>query len=794
MGKPTYEVPRFLGDPPVPVSLIAEAAHYRVLDDAVVFTCRARLFTPVLHNYYGSITETVWDAPVDAPDVSVRIDICTPEIVRLRIQPGAQVADNITPMMVESFAERPAFTVYEQENRIIIDTGVIQVITVREPWQIIVIDRSGAVIWATRPIDIEGLRRPQEQWNPPQQRWIFYHRYAYPVGTAAHGDRQHVFLSCDLAYDEHIYGFGESFGRLDKRETEQTLWIQEGFSNASPATYKRTPFYMSSRGYGLYLNTANAVRCHVGEREHTALSVIIDDTDLIDAYFIYGPDLKAILPRYTRITGQPAVPPKWSFGLWMARISYSRQEQVEAVARDLRAHRIPCDVIHIDTDWYEHDWVCDLRFGPSKFPDPAGMTARLREQGFRVSLWQWPNMLVNSPMFLEGYSYLARQKNGKPYIFPGFEAPAGYIDYSSEEAVRWIQEKFRALFDLGVAAIKVDFGEGASPDAVYAGMESSAAHSLYPLLYNRAIWEVTESYFGKGEAVVWARSAWAGSQRYPVHWSGDGVARFEDLACVLRAALSFGMSGFPFYSHDIGGFSGLPSPELYVRWGQFGLFSSHARAHGVPPREPWAYGEEAEAIFRRYALLRYQLMPYIFSEAVRCGMTSLPMVRALVLEFQDDPNTFTLDDQYLFGESLLIAPILSERNTRRVYLPEGLWTDFWTKATHHGGRWLTIDAPLDTLPIFVRQGALLPFTREMQYVDQDPSAPLTLELYHPSARGEYTLYHHDGRDRIIRFAITDGRLTLDADVGLERVVVYGTSIVNGSPLPDGGYLLDMGEA
>ncbi len=794
MTKATYEIPRFLGDPPLPVDLVTEVESYTTLssEGAVSFRCRAKRYQPALYNYYGSITETVWDAPTDAPAVTIRLDICTPQIVRIRVQPGDTVDDNHTPMVINQFALRPSFTVSEMDDRIVIDTGALRVITMREPWQIIITDPDDTLIWATRPTDIDGFRRPVDQWNPPQQRWIFYHRYAYPLGMAAHGDRRHTFISCDLAYDEHIYGFGESFGRLDKRETYQALWIQESFSNASPATYKRAPFYMSSRGYGMYINTANAVRCHVGDLEHTALSLIIDDTDLFDAYFIYGPDLKAILPRYTSITGQPAVPPKWSFGLWMARISYNRQEQVETIARELRAHRIPCDVIHIDTDWYEHDWQCDLKFGASKFPDPAGMLARLREQGFRVCLWQWPNMIVKSELFFEGYEYLAKQANGKPYLYPGFEGHAGYIDYSNPEAVAWIQAKFRALFDLGVAAIKVDFGEGASPDALYTGMSSAEAHSLYPLLYNQAIWDVTEDYFGEGNAVLWSRAAWAGSQRYPVHWSGDGVSRFEDLAPVLRGALSFGMSGFPFYSHDIGGFSGLPDPALYVRWAQLGLFSSHARAHGVPPREPWAYGEQAESIFRQYAALRYRLLPYIFSEATRCGSISLPMLRALVLEYQDDPNTYTIDDQYLFGDRLLIAPILSERNQRRVYLPRGTWTDYWTKVALTGERWITIDAPLDVLPIYVRSGAIIPYAPDMQYVDEQLDAPLTIEIYQPEVQGDYTVYEQNGSAAVISYTFTDSVLTLQSERVLERVVVYGAEVSNGSRQPDGGYLVDAG--
>jgi len=788
MPKPTYEIPRFLGDPPVPVELIAELSGYTTDAHGVTLTCRTERYSPMLHNYYGSMTETVWNPPEAGKTVTIRMDFLTPQIFRLRAHPGEGVPANNTPMVVGSFDNPVHFDTSEDEAAITIETSMIRLRIIREPWQIIVTDHDGNQIWMTKPVDIEGLRRPQEQWNPPQQRWIFLHRYAYPTGTADHGDRRHSFISFDLHYDEHIYGLGESYGRLDKRETYQALWIQEGFSNASPATYKRTPFFMSSRGYGLYFNTSNAVRCHVGDLEHTAFSVIVDDTNLIDMYFMYGPTLKEILPRYTSITGQPVVPPKWTFGLWMARISYNRQHQVETVARELREHRIPCDVIHIDTDWYENDWECDLEFGPSKFPDPARMTAQLREQGYRVCLWQWPNMVVTSAMFTEGYEkgYLAKRPNGKPYIFTGFEIDAAYIDYSNPDAVAWVQEKFRRLFDLGVAAIKVDFGEGASPDAVYHDVPSEEMHGRYPLLYNKAIWDVTENYFGEGNADVWARSAWAGSQRYPVHWSGDGVARYEDLACVLRAALSFGLSGFPFYSHDIGGFSVISSSDLYARWAQFGLFSSHSRAHGMPPREPWEYGEETEVIFRQYTELRYRLLPYIYSEALRCGESSLPMLRALVLEYQEDPNTYTIDDQYLFGPSLLIAPILDESNKRRVYLPGGTWTDYWTKETVAGGRWIHVEAPLDVMPMWVREGTILPYGPLIQHTEERPLDELRVEIYQPQDEGQFVI--HDEKDITVQYRYNGEAFTIEVDHPNTEIIVYGAS-VEGETLSDSGIQL-----
>ncbi len=740
----SYEIETFL-DTSLPVTLVSGLEEFEVNGSTLTLSCATKQYRPELYSYYGTTCETMWDPPTAGPLATIQLDFCTPAIMRMRYFPGTVVPENDTPMVIGEFEELAQLTILENEEAVFVETDALRLKIMRSPWQLQLTDLDGRPIWHTQPIDIEGLMRPplEEQWNPPQQRWIFLHRYAYPLGHTDYGDTRHVFASFGLAYDEHIYGFGESFGRLDKRETQQTLWIQESFSNASPASYKHTPFYVSTRGYGLFVNTSNAIRFRVGDLEHTTLSTIVDDTNLFDCYLIFGPSLKEILPRYTAITGQPAVPPKWSFGLWMARISYSSQEQVAQVAKELREHQIPCDVIHIDTDWYENDWECDLQFGASKFPKPADLFQCLKEQGFRVSLWQWPNMVVSSSMYHEGDEggYLVKRKNGESFLYTGFGPDAGLIDYSNPEAVNWVKEKFRSLFRQGVSAIKTDFGEGAPVDGVYHDVASESMHNLYPLLYNDAVYDVTREMTGDG--IVWSRSAWAGSQRFPVHWSGDGVARFEDLACVLRSALSFGLSGFPFYSHDVGGFSGLPSPELYVRWAQLGMFGSHVRCHGAPPREPWAYGEEAERIFRKFDDLRYRLLPYIYSEAVLCSQTSLPMMRPLVLEYEDDPNTFTLEDQYLFGSHLLVAPILDETNRRRVYLPAGQWVDYWSKEIINGPQWLTVEASLETMPLYVKAGTILPYGPTMQYVDERPLDPLTLEIYSPNKTGKTVIYDED---------------------------------------------------
>lgn len=553
-----------------------------------------------------------------------------------------------------------------------------------------------------------------------------------------------VFETATIWNDEHFYGFGEKFGAFDKRGQVIQLWHANATGNTWPLSYKNVPFFISTRGYGIFINSAYPIQFHMGDLSHTRYSMHLQH-DLLDYYFIYGPSIKEILPRYTGITGAPGLPPLWSFGLWMSRMSYNEQQQVEQVAHDLRANDIPCDVIHIDTDWFARPWANDLTFSSERFPDPAGMIANLRRHGFRLTLWQLPYIATDSELYAEGAAsgYFACKADGSPYHISGFFGPAAVIDFSNPAAVAWYQAKFEPLFDMGVAAIKTDFGEGAPPDAHYAHANGLEMHNLYPLLYNRAIFEATQTHTGEG--IVWGRSAYAGSQRYPVHWGGDPASLWEDLGNLWHGGLGLGLCGFPFWSVDIGGFAGTPSPELYIRWAEAGLFVTHPRAHGPIHREPWAFGEEALRIFRKYAKLRYRLIPYVWSTAVQSVATSLPVMRPLVLDWQDDPTTTTIDDQWMFGEWLLVSPILDERNRRQIYLPAGRWFDFWSGAVIDGPRWLTRHAELDELPLYVRAGAILPLAPDMAHTGEKAWDPLTLMIY-PDGESRFTLSDKAGSE------------------------------------------------
>jgi alpha-D-xyloside xylohydrolase len=772
---PGPDLPRTFLDTPRPVRLAWSVEDVTADAHGLVLRCRTERFEPQLESVTGVIAEFPRERAFAAGRLDVRIEPWSEGVLRLRTSPRPIDPDAPAPLVTGARELSAGWDVAE-EAAIHVATGDLVLDVERDPISIVLRDRAGDPVFRTRPPDLAAIRAQDRMWDRTAQRWLYLTRHAYPLGMTDDGDPPRAFASLELRPDEQIYGFGEGFGRVEKTGTRQDLWVQEAFTNASPLTYKPVPFFWSSRGYGLFVNTSHRLRAHVGDLDPTAVSIVVEDTDELDLFVIHGPEPDRILARWAGLTGPPAVPPKWSFGLWLSRCSYRSQEEVESVAREARARRFPADVINIDTAWFEEDWRCDWRFG-SRFPDPAAMVDRLGSLGFRVTLWQWPYVSVDSPAFPEllAEDLLVRRPSGYAAMLPGGNAPdVGVIDYSDPRAAAWIAERLRPLFEIGIAGIKADFGEGAPADGVYAGIDGVAAHNAYPLLYGRALWEAAQAIRGPGASLLWARSAWAGSQRYPVHWSGDGLARFEDLACVLRATLSMGLSGFPFYSHDIGGFLGVPTPELYVRWAQLGLFSSHARAHGMGPREPWAFGQRAEGIVRRIAELRYRLMPYLWTEARECGRSGLPMVRALVLEDPTDPTVRTIDDQYLLGRHLLVAPILDERDRRLVYLPRGRWVDHETGETRDGRCWIEVEAPLERLPLFVRAGAILPLAPPMLHVDERPLDPLSLEIREPSARATYRIEDERG-DIDVRYVLDGDRLevTVTGAPGAVEVSVPG---------------------
>lgn len=511
-----------------------------------------------------------------------------------------------------------------------------------------------------------------------------------------------IAASFSLYPDEKIVGGGESFTRLNKRGEKMVLVTADTQSAASEQMYKPIPFFMSSRGYGMFVHTTSPVTMDFGKTQTGSTSIFIGE-DALDIFLFVGSP-EEILYEYTGITGRSPLPPLWSFGLWMSRFTYKSQKEVESVAEGMRKGKFPCDVIHLDSGWFEKGLNCDFEFNKSTFPAPEKLFARLKEKGFHTSVWQIPYLTPHNPLFEEVVQKRFYIKDGNGNI-PTEDA---ILDFSNPEAVEWYSAKLKNVLQKGADAIKVDFGEAAPMKGCFAsGRTGFYEHNNYPLRYNKLVSDLTKAE--KGHRLIWARSAWAGSQRYPVHWGGDAEVSDAGMAGSLRGGLSLGMSGFSFWSHDIGGFSGSPGEDLFQRWAFFGLLSSHSRVHGFPPREPWEFSEDFQRVFRNIVNLKYSLMPYVYAQAAHCSARGLPLLRALCISWPNDPVCWMVDDQYLFGNDLLVAPIMEAGTTSRmVYLPAGNWINYFTGECYEGMQWKCMES--DTVPgiLLVRNGALIP--------------------------------------------------------------------------------------
>jgi len=524
-----------------------------------------------------------------------------------------------------------------------------------------------------------------------------------------------------LSPGEKIFGCGESVTKLDKRGQKVNLFVTDPQGPETDQMYKPVPFFMSNRGYGMFMHTSAPVTCDFGNTYVGANKLFMGD-EALDLFIFIG-EPKDILNEYTEIVGKPSMPPLWSFGTWMSRITYFEQSEGYDVAAKLRSYKIPSDVIHFDTGWFETDWQCDYKFAPSRFSNPQKMIDDLKKDGFHISLWQLTYFTPKNKFFNEIIEKNLHVKNSKGEM-PYEDA---VLDFSNLETVKWYQDKLAGLLKMGVGAIKVDFGEAAPMEGFYAsGRGGWYEHNLYPLRYNKAVADITKEV--NNENIIWARSAWAGSQRYPLHWGGDAANTDIGMDAILRGGLSFGLSGFSFWSHDIGGFVVAAPENLYRRWLPFGFLTSHSRAHGAPPKEPWLYNDNFVKAFRESAEMKYKLMPYIYAQAKLCTEKGLPMVRALFVEYPDDPGAWLIEDQYLFGSDILVAPMMEAGTERNVYLPKGNWIDYQSGKTYQQG-WNVIEAGKIPAIILVREGAVIPHAQLAQSTDKINWCDIGLKVY-----------------------------------------------------------------
>lgn len=434
----------------------------------------------------------------------------------------------------------------------------------------------------------------------------------------------------------------------------------------------------------------------------------------LEYYIINGPTMKDVLGKYTTLTGKPSLPPAWTFGLWLSTsfTTNYNEETVNSFVDGMIERDIPLDVFHFDCFWMkEFEW-CNFEWDNRVFPNPENMLKRLKDKGLKICLWINPYIGQKSPLFAEGMEngYLLKRPDGSVWQWDKWQAGQGIVDFTNPDACTWFEEKLEALIDMGVDSFKTDFGERIPTDVVYYdGSDPKKMHNYYTFLYNEVVFKLLERKFGKDQAAVFARSATVGSQKFPVHWGGDCWSTYPSMAESLRGGLSFSLSGFSYWSHDISGFEHGTTPDLYKRWTQFGLLSSHSRYHGnTEYKVPWIYDEEAVDVTRAFTKLKNSLMPYLYRNACESAQTGVPMMRPMVLEFLDDETCHYLDRQYMFGDSLLVAPIFNEKGLVKYYLPKGKWTNFLTNEVADGEKWHTEEHGYMTLPLMARENSIIP--------------------------------------------------------------------------------------
>ena len=556
------------------------------------------------------------------------------------------------------------------------------------------------------------------------------------MGRALDKDTGKTYMSDSLMLDvgECVYGLGERFAAYVKNGQSIDMWNADG-GTASEQTYKNIPFYMTNRGYGVFVEDTSDVSFEVASEKVERVQFSAEgETIVYDV--IYGGTPKAVLDGYTALTGRPALLPAWSFGLWLSTSFTTNYDEKTATSfiQGMADRDIPLSVFHFDCFWMKGFNWCDFTWDEETFPDPEGMLKRYHDRGLHLCCWINPYIAQASPLFREGmeHGYLLKKTNGDVWQTDLWQAGMGILDVTNPDARAWYCGYLRKILRMGVDCLKTDFGERipVKDIAYFDGKDPLHMHNYYTFLYNKMVFDLLKEERGEGEAILFARSATAGSQQFPVHWGGDNSASYVSMAETLRAGLSMSHSGFGFWSHDISGFEQTAPADVYKRWAAFGLLSSHSRLHGSSSyRVPWLFDEESCDVVRKFTRLKCRLMPYLYGAAVEAHEHGTPMMRPMMLEFPDDPACDTLDRQYMMGESLLVAPVFHADSHVDYYLPDGLWTSLLDGRKVQGGRWQKETHDFLSLPLMVRPGTVLPMGQCDNRPDYDYTDGLELHVY-----------------------------------------------------------------
>lgn len=668
-------------------------------------------------------------------NLTIQISAPYPEVLRIQTYHHMGLKERM-PQFELAAPQNGNLVAEETEKQIIVKSGELRIEIEKE---------SGAFVFWRGAEKITG-----SGWRDLAYMKTNWKGSAYDKGPEDAYMREQLSISVG----ELVYGLGERFSAFVKNGQSVDIWNEDG-GTSTEQSYKNIPFYLSNKGYGVFVNHPEKVSFEVATEMVTKVEFSVPGENL-DYFLINGPTMKEVLMRYTDITGKPALPAPWTFGLWLSTSFTTNYDEktVNSFVDGMIERGIPLSVFHFDCFWMKDFHWCDFTWDERVFPDPEGMLKRLKEKGLKICAWINSYVGQESPLFEEGVKggYFLKRANGDVWQWDMWQPGLAIVDFTNPAACEWYGKKLEALLDMGVDCFKTDFGERIPTDCVYYdGSDPVKMHNYYTYMYNKTVHDVIAKKKGEKEAILFARSATAGGQKFPVHWGGDCWSDYESMEESLRGGLSLTSSGFGFWSHDIGGFESTSTPDVYKRWCAFGLLSTHSRLHGSTSyRVPWAYDEESVDVVRYFAKLKARLMPYLYRNAIETAKTGVPMMRSMVLEFTEDRNCAYLASQYMLGDSLLVAPIFNEDGIAEYYLPEGRWTSLLSGDVKEGGRWYKEKHGYLSIPLYVREGSIVAMGARDDNAVYDYADGTTFQVYAlvDGCEAQTTVYDTENREAV----------------------------------------------
>lgn len=688
-------------------------------------------------------------------NLNIRITTPFPEVIRVETVHHKGTKRN-APAFELACSQTSEICLEETEGFLTVKSGHLSLVIDKKNWSMRY-ERDGRLLTESTGNDLAYLK----------ENWTGY-AYDTPEKQAYMGQQ------LSLGVDDLVYGTGERFTPFVKNGQSIAIWNEDG-GTSTEQSYKNIPFYMTSRGYGVFINHPEKVELEIASEQVAKVGFTVEG-EFLDYFVINGPSMKEVLARYTDLTGKPSLPAQWTFGLWLSTSFTTDYDEktVMSFIDGMLDRGIPLSVFHFDCCWMKEFHWTDFIWDSRVFPDPEGMLSRIKAKGIKICVWINSYIGQESALFEEGMEngYFLTRPNGDVWQWDMWQPGLAIVDFTNPAAKAWYQEKLEKLIDMGVDCFKTDFGERIPTDCVYhSGADPKKMHNYYTYLYNQAVYEVLEKKKGKEEAVLFARSATAGGQKFPVHWGGDCWSNYVSMEESLRGGLSLTSSGFGFWSHDIGGFESTSTPDVYKRWAAFGLLSTHSRLHGSTSyRVPWAYDEESVDVVRFFTKLKLSLLPYLYSSAAETAKTGIPMLRSMVLEFEQDRNCRYLDKQYMLGDSLLVSPIFNEEGIACYYLPKGLWTNVLTGETVQGGDWREEYHDYLSLPLWARENSIIPRGIHAENASYDFGGNLRFEVYGLTGTACRTVYQNGKK-------IASLTITRDADGVSGTYVGSGTAVI-----------------